>query len=137
MYIAGDLTEDYNIYYLQDAIAAVTGDGTVTSGGNTIKVGFYSDIFIGDTSTGDWTVASALGTAASDGTTIGAWQAPVTNPPFLMGDANGDGVVSAGDYASVQANFGNTLPTQGAATPEPATLVLLSVGAAAIIRRRR
>ncbi len=28
--------------------------------------------------------------------------------PYLMGDANKDGVVSAGDYASVQANFGNT-----------------------------
>ncbi len=26
----------------------------------------------------------------------------------LLGDANGDGVVSAGDYAAVQANFGNT-----------------------------
>ncbi len=25
----------------------------------------------------------------------------------LLGDANGDGVVSAGDYASIQANFGN------------------------------
>ncbi len=28
-------------------------------------------------------------------------------PNMLPGDANGDGVVSAGDYASVQANFGN------------------------------
>ncbi len=27
----------------------------------------------------------------------------------IPGDANGDGVVSAGDYASIQANFGNTL----------------------------
>ena len=29
-------------------------------------------------------------------------------PSFMPGDANRDGVVSAGDYASVQANFGNT-----------------------------
>ena len=29
-------------------------------------------------------------------------------PAFLPGDANGDGVVSADDYASVQANFGNS-----------------------------
>jgi hypothetical protein len=32
---------------------------------------------------------------------------------FLLGDANGDGVVSAGDYAAVQANFGNTGATGG------------------------
>ena len=32
---------------------------------------------------------------------------------FLMGDANGDGVVSAGDYSAVQANFGNTGPAGG------------------------
>ena len=31
-----------------------------------------------------------------------------TFPGFVFGDANGDGVVSAGDYAAVQANFGNT-----------------------------
>jgi len=28
-------------------------------------------------------------------------------PEFILGDANRDGVVSAGDYAAVQANFGN------------------------------
>ena len=59
------------------------------------------------------------------------------NPPFLMGDANGDGVVSAGDYAAVQANFGNTLPPQGAATPEPATVSLLTIGGIALLRRKR
>ena len=31
-----------------------------------------------------------------------------TGAPGIPGDANGDGVVSAGDYASVQANFGST-----------------------------
>jgi hypothetical protein len=38
--------------------------------------------------------------------------------PFtlLLGDANGDGVVSAGDYASVQANFGNTGSAGGGLT---------------------
>ena len=85
---------------------------------------------------------------------------------FLMGDANGDGVVSAGDYASVQANFGNTGSTGGGldgdangdgvvsagdyaavqanfgntaattVTPEPATLSLLVLGAIAVLRRR-
>jgi hypothetical protein len=58
-----------------------------------------------------------------------------TGIPGILGDANGDGVVSAGDYASVQANFGNTLPTS--VTPEPATLSLLSLGGLAMIRRRK
>ncbi len=63
--------------------------------------------------------------------------APQPERPFLMGDANGDGVVSAGDYAAVQANFGHTLVTEGATTPEPATLALLSLGGLNLIRRRR
>ena len=42
------------------------------------------------------------------------------------GDANGDGVVSAGDYAAVQANFGNTVPAT--TVPEPATLLILAFG---------
>jgi hypothetical protein len=58
-----------------------------------------------------------------------------TGEAGILGDANGDGVVSAGDYASVQANFGNT----GAAeiTPEPATMALLGLGGLMIARRRR
>ena len=53
----------------------------------------------------------------------------------ILGDANGDGVVSAGDYASVQANFGNTAAP--VAVPEPATMSLLVLGGLALIRRRR
>ena len=34
----------------------------------------------------------------------------IEEPTLLEGDANRDGVVSAADYASVQANFGNTAP---------------------------
>jgi hypothetical protein len=56
---------------------------------------------------------------------------------FPMGDANHDGVVSAGDYAAVQANFGNTLQTQSASTPEPMTMSLLGIGGGALMSRRR
>ena len=54
--------------------------------------------------------------------------------PGILGDANGDGVVSAGDYACVQANFGNT--TQSMDTvPEPASVLLLVAGSLSLIRR--
>ncbi len=57
-----------------------------------------------------------------------------TGEPGIPGDANLDGVVSAGDYASVQANFGST----GAGViPEPMTVSLLGMGCAALIRRRK
>ncbi len=85
---------------------------------------------------------------------------------FLLGDANGDGVVSAGDYASVQANFGNTgaagggLPgdangdgvvsagdyaavqanfgnTVVASVPEPASIIGMTLAGFAIIRKRK
>ena len=48
---------------------------------------------------------------------------------FLLGDANFDGVVSADDFAAVQANFGNHLP-------EPATIGLLAMGLIAVFCRR-
>jgi hypothetical protein len=53
----------------------------------------------------------------------------------IVGDANGDGVVSASDYASVQANFGNT--TSSLTVPEPATIFMLGFGIVAIVRRRK
>ena len=59
-----------------------------------------------------------------------------TGAPGILGDANGDGVVSAGDYASVQANFGNVAPTS-IAVPEPAAISLVCLGIATIIRRRK
>ena len=55
--------------------------------------------------------------------------------PGLPGDANGDGVVSAGDYAAVQANFGNT--ASGMDTiPEPATFAAFIMGGLVLIRKK-
>ena len=59
-----------------------------------------------------------------------------TGVPGIFGDANGDGIVSAGDYASVQANFGNTASTSEV-TPEPATFSLLVIGGLVMLRRKR
>ena len=93
----------------------------------------------------------------------------VVNGPagLLEGDANRDGQVSAGDYASVQVNFGNTGAendpelfgdanldgtvsagdyasvqahfgdTLGAAVPEPMTISLLILGGLALLCRRK
>jgi hypothetical protein len=58
-----------------------------------------------------------------------------TGTEGILGDANGDGVVSAGDYASVQANFGNTAAAQ--VTPEPATMSLLALSGVTLLRRRK
>ncbi len=160
-YGSGD--EDYNAYGGVSSDYVLSGSN-VTIGVNTINLGAATSPFAGDPSTGDWSVIESLYTAASDGTTIGAWQAPTqtllegdanrdgvvsagdyasvqanfgsTGEAGIPGDANLDGVVSAGDYASVQANFGNVAPT-AVPVPEPATMALLSLGAAAMIRRRR
>ena len=50
--------------------------------------------------------------------------------PGIPGDADYNGVVSADDFASIQANFGNHLP-------EPATLGLMLLGGLTLLRRRR
>ena len=88
-------------------------------------------------------------------------------PDPLLGDANKDGVVSAGDYASVQSAFGDTGPDDGTlvgdanadgvvsagdyasvqanfgnvaptqATPEPTTIFVIACGAIGLFRRRK
>ena len=56
----------------------------------------------------------------------------------IPGDANGDTVVSADDYGSVQANFGNTIEMgSDIPIPEPATMSLLAISRLALLRRKR
>ncbi len=60
-----------------------------------------------------------------------------TGLPGLVGDANCDGVVSAADYASVQANYGTVEGGSVVTTPEPATISLIVIGSATALIRRR
>ena len=61
-----------------EVFVKLTGAGTVTSGGHTVQATARNQVYAdaGDTSAGDWQSAAALYYAASDGTTIGAWQVP-------------------------------------------------------------
>lgn len=67
-------SQNYNASYGPNPL--LIGPGVITSGGNSFTVGSYSEIFAGDTSLGEWQVHPSLYFAASDGTTIGAWQIP-------------------------------------------------------------
>ena len=60
-----------------------------------------------------------------------------TGVPGLLGDANGTGQVSADDYGSVQANFGNTEGMGSVPVPEPTTIGLLGMSLIAILRKRK
>ncbi len=59
------------------------------------------------------------------------------NDTGIFGDADGDGVISANDYASVQSNFGATTGMGSVSVPEPATLSLLVIGGLAMLKGRR
>jgi hypothetical protein len=105
----------------------------------------YLDVVVTDDSAADFMKLTVVheplaGDANRDGVVSAADYAAIqayfgqTGDPGMPGDANGDGVVSAGDYASVQANFGNTAPTM--TIPEPATMSLLVLGGVGILRKR-
>jgi len=67
------------------------------------------------------------------------------SPGWRFGDFNLDGTVNVGDLGILATNYGwswtpPSLPggmPQGAPVPEPATMALLTLGAAAILRRRK
>ncbi len=54
---------------------------------------------------------------------------------WILGDANGDGIVSAGDYACIQANFGNSASSLNT-IPEPASLCLFAFTGLVFLGRR-
>jgi hypothetical protein len=72
-----------------------------------------------------------------DGTDLAIFKAGfgLSGAVWSGGDLNCDGFVDATDLAIFKANFGYAAP--GSPVPEPATLGLLALGAAALIRRRK
>ena len=60
-----------------------------------------------------------------------------TGVPGSPGDANGTATVSADDYASVQSHFGATTGMGSVPVPEPTTFGLLGMGLIAILRKRK
>lgn len=97
----------------------------------------------------DGTTAVLLGDADTDGAVAGSDLLAVTNnfgntgpaDGLLLGDADDDGAVAGSDLLAVTNNFGNTLGSldSGANVPEPATAIVLSLGAtlAAVAIRRQ
>jgi hypothetical protein len=68
---------------------------------------------------------------------LGNWNDDVTAGDLLTGDPSGDGFVGIADLNIVLGNWNaGDPPLHDANIPEPATLVLLSIGALATVRRR-
>ena len=97
------------------------------TGAKTIYVQFG---LLGDTNN-DWVVDAAdyITVKQNFGMTSGA--------TWSMGNFDGDGNVDWDDLQIVMANFGTRSIGGAPATPEPATLGLLAIGALALLRRRR
>ncbi len=109
------LSEFYNLISGTDAIRYWDGDSwePLTSAATGYYTVSYDDV-------NDYATLAAtsklLGDANGDGVVSAGDYASVqanfgnTGEPGIPGDANWDGIVSAGDYASIQANFGHCLP---------------------------
>ncbi len=108
------------------------GSGQTVSVGAVIgKYTYFGDVNMdGQVSGDDYSVIDAnLNTTPAPGI---AW---------LSGDANLDGSVTGDDYGVIDANLGlgsgNPLGASALVVPEPATLALMAVSGARILRRRR
>ncbi|MEZ6190601.1 MAG: PEP-CTERM sorting domain-containing protein [Phycisphaerales bacterium] len=67
---------------------------------------------------------------------LGAWNQNVTQGDPLAGDPSDDGFVGIADLNIVLGNWNAGTPPAGNTVPEPATLALLGLGGAALLRRR-
>ncbi|MEM6749955.1 MAG: PEP-CTERM sorting domain-containing protein [Planctomycetota bacterium] len=130
-----------------DATLANASGGTAGNSDSTNPITDFDDI---DEFSADWIQFTGTTDPAPAGTTTarvfiltqefgGAhffddFVVELASAPSLPGDANGDGTVDLLDFDILAQNFGATSP---AAVPEPASLGLLGLGAAALLRRRR
>ncbi len=108
------------------------------AGNPAVSFGLFDNLVVSDS-------GALVGDVNSDGFVgiddlniiLGNWNqnVPPANP---LADPSGDGFVGIDDLNQVLGNWNaGTPPTGGAAVPEPASLALVGVGAAAIMRRRR
>ncbi|MEZ6190611.1 MAG: PEP-CTERM sorting domain-containing protein [Phycisphaerales bacterium] len=67
---------------------------------------------------------------------LGNWNQNVTQGDLLLGDPSDDGFVGIADLNIVLGNWNAGTPPSANAVPEPATLGLLALGCAAVMKRR-